>query len=213
MLYFFLILLAIGLAINVIGTYIELIPVLPNAYTYLMVMAGLLIVELIIHIIFKNREFKLSAAQQREFDEAESSDRAKSDQEFQQLGANIRARTGRIRELKDEITSLERTLNSLDVLAPKDLNLSTVNWLIDTIKSYRANSLTEALRLYDDYREREHHIWRARLEEERRRQEETDRILREFERDMQAMSHQREMKRIEERKLEELKRIREDLES
>ena len=213
MFYFFLILLAIGLAINVIGTYIELIPVLPNAYTYLMVMAGLLIVELIIHIIFKNREFKLSAAQQREFDEAESSDRAKSDQEFQQLGANIRAGTGRIRELKDEITSLKRTLNSLDVLDPKDLNLSTVNWLIDTIKSYRANSLTEALRLYDDYREREILIRRARLEEDRRRQEETDRIWREFERDMQAMSHQREMKRIEERKLEELKRIREDLES
>ena len=110
------------------------------------------------------------------------------------------------------LAELEAEVAEFDVLGPKEKNLRAVNYIIDVIESRRADSIKEALNMYDAY-VIEHD--RRVLEEGRRRQEE---IVRKYQAQQELedywaqQRHNYKLQKEAERQTDELKRIRKELE-
>ena len=145
--------------------------------------------------------------------------------------ANLKAREEEIRSTeKSELAPLEKQiaeaqlnivvsetiLKEMDVLAQDDLNLDTVDALIKLIEGRRAESIPEALRLYDARKTAEYNERVRRQAEEFRRNMDAmharQREEREREQYWENWAHQRKIEMLEAQKLRELEQIRKDQE-
>lgn len=115
-----------------------------------------------------------------------------------------------------EITVSQALLKEMDVLAPDDTNLETVDALIKLLEGRRAGSIPEALRLYDAQKAAQYQarVQRQAAEFQRKMDEMHARIQAEKEREQywEDWAHKRKMEMLEEQKLRELEQIRKDQE-
>ncbi len=124
-----------------------------------------------------------------------------------------------IKMWRDEITAQKKNLDELEmeisantVIAAKDKNLDTVNYIIDLIESRRADSVKEALREYDKYKAE-----RSAREGELIRQHTAAldakyKAMEDYENYINQRIHNAKLEREAERQTDELKRIRKELE-
>ena len=120
-----------------------------------------------------------------------------------------------IRALRTELAEHEAKVRANNVLGTSDKNLTTVKWIIEKIESRRADSVKEALLLHDEKRRRDNafelKLLQSKLEMDRKGREALENATRELNETINRKIYERDMKRLEEKKLEELREINEKL--
>lgn len=121
-----------------------------------------------------------------------------------------------IADNNERIAVSKALLKEMDILAPDDMNLETVDALIKLLDGRRAQNISEALRLHDANKAAEYQarVQRQAAEFQRKMAEMHARQQAEREREQywENWAHQRKMEMLEERKLKELEQIRKDQE-
>ena len=178
-------------------------------------MAFVLVAETIFLFIFAHRTH-LSRQQKKKIEEAKQMDAAKTEAIRQELSGQLATLRKRRNELVEKKKHHLAVAKQMDVVGENDLNASTVSWLIHHIENHRADTISEALMHYDAKMAAERKaasdraLKQAMDEIERKRQ--VDQLFADFKRDLDDIQHKKTMKNLEEKKLEELRRIREELE-
>lgn len=133
-----------------------------------------------------------------------------------QRNVEINAKIKKCEEIRNRLEAerkaVERDL-SCSLLDERDQEIYIVDFLIDAVKSRRANSLSDALLQYDAKRARDSKAALDKVRAETQRmilQRQQDQYMNDLR--MDQLRHQREMEAIERKKAEELERIRRDQE-
>ena len=142
---------------------------------------------------------------------------AKVEKENKEMVASCKKR---LPELEKERQNHWMNLDAMDVLSSQDMNLETVDYLINQLESHRANSITEALHRYDAKKDQEERDRKQR--EKEWMQYENERLQRQLDQQLAAqryaeevnrqIDHNWEMQRLAQKQLKETERIRRDQE-
>lgn len=101
-----------------------------------------------------------------------------------------------------------KEIKAMDLLGPDEQNLSTVEQLIKIMESHRADTLPEALRIYDEQQARRSAAAIALAEANMRQLEEKWRRQEQFERDMAEAAHRSKMEKLAQDQVDEQERKR-----
>lgn len=99
-------------------------------------------------------------------------------------------------------------LKALDILGPDEQKVEVVDALIKIIESHRADSVPEALRVYDEQRYRQGQIAMNQFERNMRRLEEKWQREEQFQRDLDEAAHRRKMEELAQDAVDEIERKR-----
>lgn len=221
MIYIILGLIVFGLLVAMV----ELVIKVPSVLIFVIGFVVLAVLQYVIVSAIQKKAYRYSPEEQKRLNAAKEQDRINVQRNHQRdMELNNQRRTrinAEIFKLEDALRRLQQKemdlgweIANTDVLAQKDLNLETVEYLIEVLESYRANSLSEALRLYDEKAGRDkaaRQVYLAAMV-----QAETDRMMQrqqaqaDFERRMDELAHRSRMEELERKQLEELERIRKD---
>ncbi len=200
----------IGLAVLfVCAIYKIIFEVYPSFYIYLCLLAAIMVVEVIVYSIFSWRT-RFSAAQKKQIYAAQEKDKEATQVQRQMLEKTVQQSRYKIKLLQVDLSNQQAKVRNMSVLAEKDKKYSTVKWLIEQIESRRADSLKEALNLYDAKCRRDGQIAMDRLKDQLARDQQIKEAYANFDRDMKEWEHRKTMEDLEKKKLEELRRIREE---
>lgn len=215
---FFIGFAALGAVIN----YFMGVSAVPQSFVYigalLVIAIGMLIAgKLVTRRIRKNsaeEEQELDAARELDKENEKINERRTAEAKRQRRREADQAIAGykeAMEELVDQYWQHQDKLTALDILGDDDLNIKTIDFLINTMEGRRADSIKEALLQYDAKRdkdsERAKRNWEAylaRQDEERRREEERQETLR-------NMRHQADMRDLERKRVEELEKLNKKL--
>lgn len=200
---------------NIIGTTLG-----TNEFIYLGVTILLVALRLVVPPLFslntKNTNAsQYTAEQEAQLKEAVALDARNADeykkyvkrmnQEAAQQAEGIRARYApQIRELERKIYDSYIALQQLDILGKNEQNLSAVNALIDIMESHRADTIPEALRVYDAQRHYHNQVVQAQFNERMNILEQKWQRQEQFDRDMAAAAHRREVEALLQKQLDAL---------
>lgn len=142
---------------------------------------------------------------------------AKVEKENKEMVASCKKR---LPELEKERQNHWMNLDAMDVLSSQDMNLETVDYLINQLESHRANSITEALHRYDAKKDQEERDRKQR--EKEWMQYENERLQRQLDRQLadqryaeelnRQIDHNWEMQRLTQKQLKETEELRKDQE-
>lgn len=124
-----------------------------------------------------------------------------------EIGARNNAK---IRELERKIYDSYIALQQLDILGKNEQNLDAVNALINIMESHRADSIPEALRVYDAQRHYHNQAAQALFNERMNILEQKWQRQDQFDRDMAAAAHRNRMEKLQQDQLDILERERRD---
>ena len=176
---------------------------------------GALVVLAIISVCFVATDAKglqkLSADQEQRLSEARKHDeenRRKNSADILQQKSEI---SNQIESLEKQKTEYERKqaqhlyrVRDLDILGRNEQNLSAVNALIDIMESHRADTIPEALRVYDAQRHYHNQVVQAQFNERMNLLEQKWQRQEQFDRDMAAAAHRREVEALLQKQLDAL---------
>lgn len=209
------------IVIALLCIYISFLRTLPIGFAFLGAMVGCLIVNFIICGILGSRKFRPSAWQQKKLDEAEADDKRFAERNKQltkekeaevrkQAKLSVARYEAELSELQKKHSAHCAALQELDILSPDEQKLDIVDQLIQLIESHRANSVSEALWLYDEKARRDQEtraaIFRAQLAHLEQQQRAQD----DFNRHMEDLAHKSRMEELERKQFDELERMRKD---
>lgn len=110
----------------------------------------------------------------------------------------------KIRELEGKIYDSYVALQQLDILGKNEQNLNAVNALIDIMESHRADTIPEALRVYDAQRHYHNQVVQAQFNERMNLLEQKWQRQEQFDRDMATAAHRREVEALLQKQLDVL---------
>lgn len=110
----------------------------------------------------------------------------------------------KIADTERKIYENYQALQRLDILGRNEQNLSAVNALIDIMESHRADSIPEALRVYDAQRHYHNQVVQAQFNERMNILEQKWQRQEQFDRDMAAAAHRREVEALLQKQLDAL---------
>lgn len=209
-----MVVLFIFIALFIIAIYKLILEAIPGFYNYLCLVAVIGVAMWLLSVII-SLFIRPSIAQKRRIKEAAKKDADESAAIALRMASENSDIKKQIQSIRAELKTHEANVNSNPVLASSDKNLSTVKWITEQIESRRADSVKEALQLYDEKRRRdsafELKMLQDKIESERRGREMIENATRELSETIARKNYEREMKRIEEKKLDELRDINEKL--
>ena len=216
-----IILIIIALALLCI--YISFLRSFPIGFAFFGVMVGCLVATLIICGIIGGRKFSPSDWQKKQLDEAAERDKQFSEKNKQlhkaeiakvkkQASEKISGYEATISDLRKKLSEHRTALLELDVLGPDELKPDIIDHLIQLIESHRADSIPEALRLYDEkLAQKAAHDQQVRIatfqaqlahmEQQRQAQENYNRYV-------EDLAHKSRIEELEKKQLDELERMR-----
>lgn len=109
-------------------------------------------------------------------------------------------------ELQSKRNKVDAALRANTVFPYRDLD--KIDRVIEILESYRADTLSEALRVYDDQEYRRNMIVKAQFDERMRQLDQKWQRQDRFERDMAEAAHRRRMEELEQKQLEALEEER-----
>lgn len=122
----------------------------------------------------------------------------------------IDACTRSITQLEKQLAEMEQKLRRVNILGPDEQNIYAVEQLIGIMESRRADSLKEALRVYDEQQSRRAAAAIAQYEANARLLDEKWRRQEQFERDMAEVVHRSRMERLAQEQADAIERKRKD---
>lgn len=135
---------------------------------------------------------------------------------FKKYAAVFKQKEQEIKELKLLRDAALNTIDNATVLADKDKNIYTVDFLIDVLEGKRADTLKEALNLFDaSERERariENEAWLNAWKEQQALEEQWQRDREQFWHNQAMLDAEKERAEQAKRAADELERIRKDIE-
>lgn len=209
-----MVIIAIIVICFIVAIYREVLNVIPGFYNYLCLL-GVLGLSMGLITLIATALVQPSSSQKRQIEEARAQDADITEKLRQEAVTSTQKWQERIRALKDQLKQHQANIRNNDVLSANDKDLNTVNWIINQIESRRADSVKEALLLYDDKRRRDSAFELKKIqmqfETDRRNREALDNSIRDLQNTINQKKFERKMERIESEKLEELRSINEKL--
>ena len=209
-----MVIIAIIVICFIVAVYREVLNVVPGFYNYLCLL-GVLGLSMGLITLIATALVQPSSSQKRQIEEARAQDADITEKLRQEAVTSTQKWQERIRALKDQLKQHQANIRNNDVLSDNDKDLNTVNWIINQIESRRADSVKEALLLYDDKRRRDSAFELKKIqmqfETDRRNREALDNSIRDLQNTINQKKFERKMERIESEKLEELRSINEKL--
>lgn len=209
-----MVIIAIIVICFIVAVYREVLNVIPGFYNYLCLL-GVLGLSMGLITLIATALVQPSSSQKRQIEEARAQDADITEKLRQEAVTSTQKWKERIRALKDQLKQHQANIRNNDVLSDNDKDLNTVNWIINQIESRRADSVKEALLLYDDKRRRDSAFELKKIqmqfETDRRNREALDNSIRDLQNTINQKKFERKMERIESEKLEELRSINEKL--
>lgn len=111
-------------------------------------------------------------------------------------------------ELQSKRNKVDAALRANTVFPYRDLD--KIERVIEILESYRADTLSEALRIYDDQEYHRNQIVQAQFDERMRQIEQKWQRQDQFERDMAEAAHRRRMEELQQKQLDALEQERRD---
>ena len=188
---------------------------------YVCIMGVLVGLRIVIPLIISRRKFVISDKQMRQLDKAAKQDEQNARDQAaakarQATEAANRRKAARERmqpaldRLYDQLETHQLQLEALDIVGPDERNITDVDALIKILESHRADSIPEALRIYDEQKYRRGLIARDQFERSMQMLEQKWQRDEQFQRDMDAAAHRSRMEKLAQDQLDELERQRRD---
>ena len=194
----------------VIALYSFFFEKVPVFYNYVCLIGLIFVAAMVLGFIF----VKLSPRtikESRELRAARKADKEATKKLQTELPQIIQRKEERIRDLENQLIEQAAVVRKNTIVTDKYKNLKAVRSMIERMERDRSLTLSMAERFYDDDCRRRDEITMERLRREMEQEQQMQQIFKDFERDMNEIAHRKKMEDLERRKLEELKRIREEL--
>lgn len=208
------------IAVVILYTYLQGLFKMPEYLPYFGIMAAICVVAMVVLSILNKVRLSdkqnMWIAEGNRIDEEnkrknENLEREAIKKKVKEQNASMRVYRNEIAREEERLSLYEAKLALMDVLAKQDMNLETVEFLINQIETRRANSVTDALRQYDahnrDVSKRQFEYDMARM----RQEQEAERRLREAEDGLRQTLHNLEMQKEAKRATRELEEINQRL--
>lgn len=179
-------------------------------YNYICLIGLVFVVAMVLGFIFVKLSPR-SIKETRELRASRKADKEATKKLQSELPQIIQEKEERIRQLQNQLSDQATVVRKNTVVSENYKDLKLVRSLIERMEKNHAVSVSDALRQYDEERRRENQMTMDRLRLEMEREQQVQQIFRDFERDMNEIAHRKKMEDLERKKLDELKRIREEL--
>lgn len=213
-----LLLRGFGLWIGVMLSYTFSIGQFENIL-YVCIVGILVALRIALPLFINKRAYVISDDQMRQLNEAARQDEedakaldAARNRRIAEAKRNKEAAWRRAEPILDNLYKQNRehrmNLMALDILGRDEQKIEVVDALIKIMESHRADSVPEALRVYDEQRYRQGQIVREQFERNVRQLEEKWQREEQFQRDLDAAAHRNRMEKLAQDQIDELERQR-----
>ena len=218
------IIIGVVIVLVLLDSYIDGFSAVNNSWLFIIALVAVAAAMIIWAVVINSQKKVSTSDEEKKLKKAKEEDAKNKSLNLQALAkaktAQQSAINQSIEEEKKKILILlmqsrahQKAMEQLDILGQKDWNPNVIDYLIDKLENRRANTIMDALNLYDqEKRERDwqsQQLFLAELERQDRLRAENEALLRADELAFQQRQHNRKMESLREAELRELEKLNE----
>ena len=218
------IIIGVVIVLVLLDSYIDGFSAVNNSWLFIIALVAVAAAMIIWAVVINSQTRVSTSGEEKQLKKAKEEDSKNKSLNLQALAkaktAQQNAINQSIEEEKKKILILlmqsrahQKAMEQLDILGQKDWNPNVIDYLIDKLENRRANTIMDALNLYDqEKRERDwqsQQLFLAELERQDRLRAENEALLRADELAFQQRQHNRKMESLREAELRELEKLNE----